>query len=253
MSKKIYQLYKWSAIINIAVAAIAGIITGYGMIAPYLYFPMLEGETFIVGALTVLVCAPMGIWHWRKYKNETETKTFAVWGIICGLFMLAGILFPPILFLAILACPFGVFYAGKYIVNANEISAPIFGGVFGVLILFFAVASTGGHSSGLFYWFTAPFGGLGFPWIFLLVPLWWALLFFLAVRPTTGARLCFIAGECIHFLVAIFSLTKSSAYSHSSNDFPFILILFFIYMIPYIFGHVYAIRLMLRSRDSSNW
>jgi len=259
MNKKISSPYKWSAIINIAVAVIAGI---RAIAQHYFYFSLpWREEIFFVCALTILVCTPLGVWHWRKYVKETLGKTSAIWGIVCGLLMFSGILFPPALFLAILAAPFiGIFYARKYLTEANEISAPIIGGILGIFILVFAMMTTGGgHNYVLFCILASPLGKFAipeFPGLLLLIPVWWAIMFFLAARSTNVASFCFIVGECIHFLVAVLSLRsmtseEKTAYIHLPGDLPMVLIFGSIYMAPYAIAHFYAIRLTLRNRDAS--
>jgi len=265
MNRKIHQLYKWSAMINIAVAITAAIrIIAQYVLAECFYLSLpWQDEILVVCILVISVCTPIGIGHWRKYKKETEKKAFAIMGIIFGLYMFAVGLFPPIFILAILASPFiGIWYWRKNIYNAKQTFAALLGAIFGIFVLILGGISTGGgHNFILFYLFTSPIGGFikfTTPVILFLVPVWWAAMFSITANPTdkTLSWSLFLIGECIHFGTAIYCLASLSAeewsvYIRWSDDLPVILMVSLIYIPPYLLGHIYMILLLQRKSTYS--
>ena len=130
------------------------------------------------------------------------------------------------------------------------------GFAFGVLMIVLGMLCTCGCDFTILAIFTAPAIGLSYVGIpgdgllFFLSPLWWAVMFLCATRPTRKALYGFIAGQCIHFAVAIRVVIESSCWSELASDFVSNLMAFFILSTcfgTYFAGHAFLIWLRMRA------
>jgi len=86
--------------------------------------------------------------------------------------------------------------------------------------------------------------------LFFLSPLWWAAMFLCAAWPTKKALYAFIAGQCIHFAVAIWIVIEENYWVNLASAWEYIPMKFFIRLsciTIYLAGHTFLIWLRLRA------
>lgn len=148
----------------------------------------------------------------------------------------------------------------------------VIGLLFGILMVVFGLFSTGGgHNYILNQLFTAPVGFLCSPLGFmlpisesiimaslLLVPIWWASMFFVAIWPMekTRSRLLVRVGECLHFCAAILGLISVDGSNWidilDMRNLPYILVAYSIPLAIYAYGHYYIFWLLKRKDADTN-